>query len=180
MLNESKEYKSFKKTLFGKAIIVALGHDIGKINNFTLRESYIKEQRLKGDSKQAFMNLKRMQEHQKISYIIFYELFKNYPDLKELATVVQGHHLGSIDKDDKLLKLLIDADKQTRDYELDAYLQNSEEFEKIRNKELESIITTVRQKNNLAYENTQKTIFKTPEKKIQIIQNKTLKMKFQF
>lgn len=173
LLNESKEYKSFKKTLFGKAIIVALGHDIGKINNFTLRESYIKEQRLKGDSKQAFMNLKRMQEHQKISYIIFYELFKNYPDLKELATVVQGHHLGSIDKDDKLLKLLIDADKQTRDYELDAYLQNSEEFEKIRNKELESIITTVPQKNNLVYENTQKTISKTPEKKIQIIQNKT-------
>ncbi|PVX08117.1 hypothetical protein DDV74_10185, partial [Campylobacter jejuni] len=83
------------------------------------------------------------------------------------------HHFGSIDKDDKLLKLLIDADKQTRDYELDAYLQNSEEFEKIRNKELESIITTVPQKNNLVHENTQKTISKTPEKKTQTIQNKT-------
>ena len=33
LLNESKEYKSFKKTLFGKAIIVALGHDRGKVNN---------------------------------------------------------------------------------------------------------------------------------------------------
>ncbi|EHH2107972.1 HD domain-containing protein [Campylobacter coli] len=161
LLNDSKEYKSFKKTLFGKAIIVALGHDIGKISKFNLRESYIKEQRLEGNTKTAFNSLRRMQEHQKISYIIFYELFKNYPDLKELAATVQNHHLGSIDKNDKLLKLLIDADKQTREYELDAYLQNSEEFEKIRAKELENIIITVPQKNNIV------------QKKSQNIQNKT-------
>lgn len=167
LLNESKEYKSFKKTLFAKAIIVALGHDIGKINNFTLRESFIKKERLNGNSKEAFATLKRMQEHQKISYIIFYELFKNYPDLKELATTVQNHHLGSFDKDDKLLKLLIEADKQTRDYELDAYLQNSEEFEKIRRKELEGIITTVPQKNNIIYQNIQKAT----ENKNQTTQN---------
>lgn len=173
LLNDGKEYKSFKKTLFGKAIIVALGHDIGKISNFNLRESYIKEQRLEGNTKTAFNSLRRMQEHQKISYIIFYELFKNYPDLKELAATVQNHHLGSIDKNDKLLKLLIDADKQTREYELDAYLQNSEEFEKIRAKELENIIITVPQKNNIVQQDTKKTPSHVLENKSQNIQNKT-------
>ncbi|EGK7562522.1 HD domain-containing protein [Campylobacter coli] len=171
LLNESKEYKSYKKTLFGKAIIVALGHDIGKISNFSLRESYIKEQRLEGNPKTAFNSLRKMQEHQKISYIIFYALFKNYPDLKELATTVQNHHLGSIDKDDKLLKLLIDADKQTRDYELDAYLQKSEEFEKIRAKELENIITTVPQKNNTVYQDTKKIASKALDKNSQVLQS---------
>lgn len=103
-----------KKDLLGKAIVAALAHDVGKINKYEM---------LKFGENGKKVNFKEFQSqpHQNISSMILYDGFVDCPDLKEIAEAVQRHHSGAIGKEELLLKILIDADKMTRDKELDSY-----------------------------------------------------------
>lgn len=103
--------KGSKINMVGKLLIAALAHDIGKIKRYEMRET---------GTKINFAEYKEM-PHQNISSILLYDSFKDCPNLKEIAEAVQRHHSPALDKDDILLKLLIESDKQTRDMELDKY-----------------------------------------------------------
>lgn len=108
-----------KKDFIGKALIVALAHDIGKIKKYEMKGFGENGKRV---------NFKEFSEqpHQNLSSIILYDSFTDCPDLKEIAEVVQRHHSGALSKDEILLKFLIDADKGTRDIELDLYRKGEE------------------------------------------------------
>lgn len=103
-----------KKDFIGKALIIALAHDIGKIKKYKMKAYGENGKRV---------NFKEFNEqpHQNISSIILYDGFADCPDLKEIAEIVQRHHSGALGKEEVLLKFLIDADKGTRDMELDLY-----------------------------------------------------------
>ncbi|KGI55426.1 HD domain-containing protein [Campylobacter sp. MIT 97-5078] len=114
-----KQANVSKKDFIGKAIIVALAHDIGKIKKYEMKGFGENGKRV---------NFKEFSEqpHQNLSSIILYDSFTDCPDLKEIAEVVQRHHSGALSKDEVLLKFLIDADKGTRDIELDLYRKGEE------------------------------------------------------
>lgn len=103
--------KGSKIQLIGKLVIVALAHDIGKIERYEIREQ---------KRHISFEERKKM-PHQNISSMILYDGFKDCPDLQEIAGIVQRHHDGYVDKNDILLKILIEADSLTRSNELHKY-----------------------------------------------------------
>jgi len=113
LLNKDKNLRGYKKSLLAKALIAALAHDIGKIKNYEFKKE-----------KADFVSLRKQQPHQQISYMILYDSFKECPNLQEIAEVVKKHHSAVVEKDENLLKLLIDTDKGTRSQELDTYLKN--------------------------------------------------------
>ena len=106
-----QQNKGSKMSLIGKVIIVALAHDIGKIERYEIREQKVAI---------SFEERKKI-PHQNLSSMILYDGFKDCPDLKEIAEVVQRHHSPAFDKGDTLLKILIEADSATRNDEIHKY-----------------------------------------------------------
>lgn len=178
LLNEDKNLKAYKKTLLGKILIASLAHDIGKIHNFNLKNNDFKE-------KNNFYKLRQQQPHQQLSYIILYDSFKECPNLTEIAEAVKKHHTSVVTKENVLLKLLIDADKKTRNDELDTFLKTHKSFssenpskstpkendlnkEKLEsNKDIQSIDTTLDDKNI-----NQKPVYSLDDLKIEFKDNR--------
>ncbi|MCR6590513.1 Uncharacterised protein [Campylobacter insulaenigrae] len=118
IINTIEKNKNFKKKdILAQAIISALAHDIGKIEKYKMQ-----------DKSKNFLALKE-QAHHVISNIILYDSFKTLPNLDQIAKAVINHHSGSISKEDILLKLLVDCDKQTREKEIHNYLVKYNAFE---------------------------------------------------
>ncbi|TNH33891.1 HD domain-containing protein [Campylobacter helveticus] len=129
LLNEDKNLRAYKKSFMGKAIIAALAHDIGKINNYNLKKEVIISNFTQNNTKDfAYSALQKSVPHHQLSYMILYDGFKDCPELNEIANAVKKHHNGMIEKDEILLKLLVDADKKTREDELDDYLKKNPSF----------------------------------------------------
>ncbi len=118
LLKNDKDNAPKISKLIGPAIVVALAHDIGKISTYETKEE------AKHQGKNVFVELQKKQPHQELSYMIFYDLFKDCPDLKLVALAIKSHHDGAIDKENILLQLLVRADKETRSDELHNFLQN--------------------------------------------------------
>ncbi|WP_258107451.1 HD domain-containing protein [Campylobacter lari] len=114
-IESNKNFK--KKDILAQAIISALAHDIGKIEKYKMQ-----------DKSKDFIALKE-QPHHVISNIILYDSFKTLPNLDQIAKAVINHHSGAIAKEDVLLKLLVDCDKQTREKEIHSYLVKYNAFE---------------------------------------------------
>ncbi|WP_270985586.1 HD domain-containing protein [Campylobacter helveticus] len=129
LLNEDKNLRAYKKSFMGKAIIAALAHDIGKINNYNLKKEVIISTLSQNNTKDfVYSALQKSVPHHQLSYMILYDGFKDCPELNEIANAVKKHHNGMIEKDEILLKLLVDADKKTREDELDDYLKKNPSF----------------------------------------------------
>ncbi|EOV0661000.1 HD domain-containing protein [Campylobacter upsaliensis] len=103
------ELNNNQTLLYGKMIIVALAHDIGKIINHQMQTK----------SKNLFIE----HSHQHISYIYLREKFGTYPYIEEISKVVKAHHDSKVStgKYENLTKLLIQADKERRNDELNEY-----------------------------------------------------------
>ncbi|MCR2063126.1 HD domain-containing protein [Campylobacter helveticus] len=129
LLNEDKNLRACKKSFMGKAIIAALAHDIGKINNYNLKKEVIISTLSQNNTKDfVYSALQKSVPHHQLSYMILYDGFKDCPELNEIANAVKKHHNGMIEKDEMLLKLLVEADKKTREDELDDYLKKNPAF----------------------------------------------------
>ncbi|EAK4284106.1 HD domain-containing protein, partial [Campylobacter upsaliensis] len=103
------ELNNNQTLLYGKMIIVALAHDIGKIINHQMQNK----------SKNLFIE----HSHQHISYIYLREKFGTYTYIEEISKVVKAHHDSKVStgKYENLTKLLIQADKERRNDELNEY-----------------------------------------------------------
>lgn len=151
LLNEDKNLRAYKKSLMGKAIIAALAHDIGKINHYNLKKEIIVSTLTQNNAKDfAYSTLQKAVPHHQLSYMILYDGFKDCPELNEIANAVKKHHSGIIEKDEILLKLLVDADKKTREDELDDYLKKNQSFV------LEPSPTTPKKVKEIPQQNTSK------------------------
>ncbi|MBT0827054.1 HD domain-containing protein, partial [Campylobacter lari] len=137
-IENNKNFK--KKDILAQAIISALAHDIGKIEKYKMQ-----------DKSKDFIALKE-QPHHVISNIILYDSFKTLPNLDQIAKAVINHHSGAIAKEDVLLKLLVDCDKQTREKEIHSYLVKYNAFESNKavtfRKNIFTQLQTLEEKNN--------------------------------
>ncbi|AJC92224.1 hypothetical protein CSUB8523_0700 [Campylobacter subantarcticus LMG 24377] len=137
-IESNKNFK--KKDILAQAIISALAHDIGKIEKYKMQ-----------DKSKDFIALKE-QPHHVISNIILYDSFKTLPNLDQIAKAVINHHSGAIAKEDVLLKLLVDCDKQTREKEIHSYLVKYNAFESNKavtfRKNIFTQLQTLEEKNN--------------------------------
>lgn len=99
--------------LLGKAIIVALAHDIGKIKKM--------EERFENISPEIFS----VQPHHHLSKIFFQKMYPEYKDRKIVIEAIDNHHAIKIQGGNDLIKLLVAADKGAREFEIDEYLKAS-------------------------------------------------------
>lgn len=109
--------------LYGKMIIVALAHDIGKIINHSIQSK----------NKNLFIE----NSHQHISYIYLKEKFSSYAHIEEISKVVKAHHDSKVTsgKFETLTKFLIEADKERRNDEINEYYQKNPKAKPFENEE---------------------------------------------
>lgn len=100
---------------YGKAIIAALAHDIGKIK------------KMEDKIKRVPIELFSTQPHQQISKLFFREMFGGYEGGKLVMEAIENHHTSKIPSTaNPLVKMLIDADKKARAQELAKYDEKAE------------------------------------------------------
>lgn len=105
-----QEDRTIQYLHYGKAIIAALAHDIGKIKKM--------EDKIKRVSVELFS----IQPHQQISKLFFREMFGGYEGGKLVIEAIENHHASKIPSTgNPLVKILIDADKKAREQELAEY-----------------------------------------------------------
>lgn len=111
--------------LYGKMIIVALAHDIGKIINHSIQSK----------NKNLFIE----NSHQHISYIYLKEKFSSYAHIEEISRVVKAHHDSKVvsGQFETLTKLLIKADKERRNDEINEYYQKNPKVKPFENEKEE-------------------------------------------
>lgn len=89
----------------GKAVVIALAHDIGKIE--VIRQFSISQPK----------EIRRVKSHAVISGLMFVDLFYDYEDAHEMAELIENHHAARKDLD-RLGVQLVAADKEARKEEM--------------------------------------------------------------
>lgn len=95
----------------GKAVVIALAHDMGKIDvikhlNITTPES-----------------IRKIQSHAVVSKSMFEAAFFDYEDVNEMGELIANHHTPKKDLD-RLGVLLVSADKEARKEEMSLWSEN--------------------------------------------------------
>lgn len=101
-----------KGLLYSRAIIVALAHDIGKIE---VKNSDI---RIAGE-------MYRKTPHEHISALLFSEMYPDYIHVKSINDAIRVHHLPKINGE--LAVMLREADKKAREIEIRDWLIKNKE-----------------------------------------------------
>lgn len=99
--------------MFGRIIIMSLAHDIGKIYNF-------------GKDEERFSLASEMyttSPHEKISYMMFREVYPDYAHTKDIVNAISSHHIYKVEG--SLAVLLKDADTKAREIEITTWLRRN-------------------------------------------------------
>ncbi|WP_187648701.1 diguanylate cyclase [Nitrosophilus labii] len=97
--------------LFGKAVVSALAHDIGKI------------QKIEEKVKKVSIEIFRQQPHHIVSKLIFIEMFPSYESRDIVVEAIENHHAVKLPNNgNELIKMLVDADKLARKREIERYI----------------------------------------------------------
>lgn len=101
-----------KSTLYGRIIIAALAHDIGKIR--------VNDDRIRISGEMYHKN-----PHERISVMMFQEMYPDYPNLKMVTEAIGVHHIYKVDS--SFASLLKEADKKSREIEIGKWLVKNKE-----------------------------------------------------
>lgn len=93
--------------LVGRAMIVSLAHDIGKII-VKSKDARIKEE------------MYRLNPHEQMSAIIMQTLYPDYPYIQNVVSAIKSHHIAKPQGD--LASMLKEADKKAREEEISLWL----------------------------------------------------------
>jgi len=107
-----EKYKKEYQLYLERVIIAAIYHDIGKIKKM--------EEKLNGIT----MNLFKSTPHYDISKLIFMETYPEYDQKDEIIEAIENHHNSYKKSNNKILEILIKADKGARKKEIDKFLQD--------------------------------------------------------
>lgn len=99
--------------LLGRCVIAALAHDIGKIKKMEDKVSKL--------SPEIFTS----QPHHNISKIFFSKMYPEYKHRKIVIEAILGHHAAKLPSGNDISFLLVEADKNAREMEIDQFLKQS-------------------------------------------------------
>jgi putative nucleotidyltransferase with HDIG domain len=144
-----KKYKKEYQLYLERVVIAAIYHDIGKIKKM--------EEKLNGITIQLFKST----PHYDISKLIFAEKYPEYKLKDEIIEAIENHHNSYKKSNNKILEILIKADKEARKKEIDKFLQdkkikenneqevNQSENEDEENKKQDKVKEEIKNKNEV-------------------------------
>ena len=118
-----EKYKKEQQLYLERVIIAAIYHDMGKIKKM--------EEKLNGVTAHLFKN----NPHYAISKLIFMEKYPEYNQKDEIIEAIENHHNSYKKSNNKILEILIKADKEARKKEINKFLEDKKAKENKKNDE---------------------------------------------
>lgn len=99
--------------MFGRILIMSLAHDIGKIYKFSKEEERFS----------LAPEMYATSPHEKISYMMFREVYPDYPHINDIVNAIASHHIYKVEG--TLATLLKNADISAREIEINIWLRRN-------------------------------------------------------